>query len=80
MNRSQLSFDHIHLESHVFQEVGHSVVLGIFISRSGVDPESDGGGGSAGVLSGHADSVVQDADLGGRSEVAQRRFLGRGQR
>ena len=42
-----------------------AVVLGVLVARSGVDPESDGGGGRARVLRRHAEAVVQDGDLGG---------------
>ena len=36
-----------YLEGHMFQEVGNPIVLLIFVSGSGVDPDSDGGGRGA---------------------------------
>ncbi len=36
------------LEGHVFEEVRGAIVVQCFVSRTGVDPYADGGGGGAG--------------------------------
>lgn len=47
------------LEGHMFQEVGHSVVAGILVPRSGIDPQTNGGRLGSGILAGHPQTTVQ---------------------
>lgn len=53
-----------YLEGEVLKEVGNSVVAGILISASHINPHADGGSLAAIVLAGHTKSVLQGGDLG----------------
>lgn len=55
------------LEGHVLEEVSDTIVGRGLVAGSGVDPEADGGRGSAGVLCGHPHAIVEHGHLGGRN-------------
>lgn len=62
----------------MLQEVGHSVVLLVLGPRARIDPKTHGGGGGAGILAGHAETIVQLGHLGGG--YVQQGLLQRGSR
>lgn len=54
-----------YFEGHMLQEVGNTIVLLIFGTRTSVDPESNGGGGGAGILASYTQAIVQPRHLCG---------------